>query len=107
MCQQRQRDYSKCCVCVSSNKGYTVLGLSDAKETMRATLETIVLLLVGYFTLTNASSKLLRITQSTILLQEMGAKMLHFSPAATILSQHTESTICTVCKSIYTIQYIF
>ena len=37
-----------------------VLSLSDTKETMRATLETIVLLLGGCFTLTNGSSKLLQ-----------------------------------------------
>ena len=37
------------------------LGLSDTKETMRATLEIDLLLLAGYFTLTDGVSKLLHI----------------------------------------------
>ena len=38
------------------------LGLSDTKETMRATLEMALLLLAGYFTLTNGISELLHVT---------------------------------------------
>ena len=37
-----------------------VLGLSDTKETMRATLEMALLLLAGYFTLTDGVSELLQ-----------------------------------------------
>ena len=38
------------------------LGLSDKKETMRATLQTALLLLAGYFTLTDGVSELLHVT---------------------------------------------
>ena len=38
------------------------LRLSDAKETMRATLEIALLLLAGYFTLTDGVSELLHAT---------------------------------------------
>ena len=38
------------------------LGLSDTKETMRATLEMVLLLLAGYFTLTDGVSELLHVT---------------------------------------------
>ena len=37
------------------------LRLSDAKETMRATLEIALLLLAGYFTLTDGVSELLHV----------------------------------------------
>ena len=45
-----------------------VLGLSDIKQTMRATLEAILLLLVGYSSLTDGLSKLTHKIRSTILL---------------------------------------
>ena len=50
------------CVSAAAKATAGALGLSDTNETMRATLETIVLLLGGYFTLTNGSSKLLQYT---------------------------------------------
>ena len=50
-------------MCVSSGKDYTVgvLGLSAAKQAMRATLKTTILMLAltgSYFTLTEGVSKL-------------------------------------------------
>ena len=49
-------------MCVSNSKNYSgALGLSDKKETMRATLETAFLLLAGYFTLTSGVSELLHV----------------------------------------------
>ena len=44
-----------------------VLGLSDIKQTMRATLEAILLLLVGYSSLTDGLSKLTHKKRFTIL----------------------------------------
>ena len=44
-----------------------VLGLSDIKQTMRATLEAILLLLVGYSSLTDGLSKLTHKIRFTIL----------------------------------------
>ena len=43
-----------------------VLGLSDTKETMRATLEIALLLLAGYFTLTDGVSELLHVTDCNL-----------------------------------------
>ncbi len=50
-----------CCVCVSATVKTTAsaLGLRDAKEAMRATLEMALLLLAGYFTLTDGVSELI------------------------------------------------
>ena len=51
--------------CYFSTVGTTTagaLGLSDTKETMRATLEIALLLLAGYFTLTDGVSELLHVT---------------------------------------------
>ena len=47
-------------LCVSATAKTTAgaLGLSDTKETMRATLEIALLLLAGYFTLTDGVSEL-------------------------------------------------
>ena len=42
------------------------LGLSDTKETMRATLEIALLLLAGYFTLTDGVSELLHVTDCSV-----------------------------------------
>ena len=42
------------------------LGLSDTKETMRATLEMALLLLAGYFTLTDGVSELLHVTDCNL-----------------------------------------
>ena len=42
-----------------------VFGLSDAKEIMRATLEIALLLLAGYFTLTDGVSELLHVLYTT------------------------------------------
>ena len=48
-------------VVVSSRITAGALSLSDTKETMRATLEIALLLLAGYFTLTDGVSELLHI----------------------------------------------
>ena len=50
-------------LCVSAVGKTTAgaLGLSDTKETMRATLEIALLLLAGYFTLTDGVSELLHV----------------------------------------------
>ena len=42
------------------------LGLSDTKETMRATLEMALLLLAGYFTLTDGVSELLHVADCNL-----------------------------------------
>ena len=42
------------------------LGLSDTKQTMRATLEIALLLLSGYFTLTDGVSELLHVILTTV-----------------------------------------
>ena len=44
----------------------STLGLSDTKETMRATLEMALLLLAAYFTLTDGVSELLRVTDCNL-----------------------------------------
>ena len=56
------------CVCVSAAVKTTAgaLGLSGAKETMRATLEIVLLLLAGYFTLTDGVSELLHVTECNL-----------------------------------------
>ena len=46
---------------VSSRITAGALGLSDTKQTMRATLEIALLLLAGYFTLTDGVSELLHV----------------------------------------------
>ena len=54
-------------VCVSSGKTTaSAPGLSDKKETMRATLEIALLLLAGHFTLTDAVSELLHVILTTV-----------------------------------------
>ena len=55
-------------VCVSAAAKTTAgaLGLSDAKEAMRATLEISLLLLAGYFTLTDGVSELLHVTDCNL-----------------------------------------
>ena len=55
-------------VCVSATARTTAgaLGLSDTKETMRATLEIALLLLAGYFTLTDGVSELLHVMLNTV-----------------------------------------
>ena len=55
-------------LCVSAAVETTAgaLGLSDAKETMRATLEIALLLLAGYFTLTDGVSELLHVTDCSV-----------------------------------------
>ena len=50
------------CVSAVAKTTAGTLGLSDTKETMRATLEMALLLLAGYFTLTNGISELLHVT---------------------------------------------
>ena len=52
-------------MCVNSNKDYSRC-TSEAKETMRATLETALLLLAGYFTLTDGVSELLHVILTTL-----------------------------------------
>ena len=42
------------------------LGLSDTKETMTATLQIVLLLLVGFFTLTDGVSELLHVTDCNL-----------------------------------------
>ena len=42
------------------------LGLSDTKQTMRATLEIALSLLAGYFTLTDGVSELLHVTDCNL-----------------------------------------
>ena len=44
----------------------TALSLRDTKETMRATLEIALLLLAGYFTLTDGVSELLHVTDCNL-----------------------------------------
>ena len=51
---------------VSSRTTAGALGLSDTKETMRATLEIALLLLAGYFTLTDGVSELLHVILTTV-----------------------------------------
>ena len=49
-----------CCVSVSSGEDDSrCLGLSDTKQTMRATLDIVLLWLAGYLSLSNRVSKLL------------------------------------------------
>ena len=53
-------------MCVSNSKTTAgALGLSDTKETMRATLEIALLLLAGYSTLTDGASELLHVITLT------------------------------------------
>ena len=52
-------------LCVSAVAKATA-GLSDTKETMRATLEIALLLLAGYFTLTDGVSELLHVTDCSV-----------------------------------------
>ena len=56
----KRRTAGAVCVSAAAKTTAGVLSLSDTKETMRATLERIILLLGGYFTVTNGSSKLLQ-----------------------------------------------
>ena len=59
----KEEEHQVLCVCVSRGKDYSrCSGLSDTKQTMRATLEIALLLLAGYLTLTDGVSKLLHIT---------------------------------------------
>ena len=52
---------------VSSGKDYSkCTGLSNTKQTMRATLEIALLLLAGHFTLTDAVSELLHVILTTV-----------------------------------------
>ena len=65
-------------MCVSSGKDYTagVVGLSAAKQTMRATLKTTILMLAlagSYFTLTEGVSKFQHISDYN--LTHMNAKI--------------------------------
>ena len=56
-------------LCVSATVAKTTagaLGLSETKETMRATLEIALLLLAGYFTLTDGVSELLHVMLNTV-----------------------------------------
>ena len=50
------------CVSAAGTTTAGALGLSDTKETMRATLEIALLLLAGYFTLTDGLSELPHVT---------------------------------------------
>ena len=54
------------CVSTVGTTTATALGLSDGKETMRATLEMALLLLAGYCTLTDGVSELLLITECNL-----------------------------------------
>ena len=66
---QRRRDGSEnfsVCVSTAVETTATALGLSDGKETMRATLEMALLLLAGYFTLTDGVSELLHVTDCNL-----------------------------------------
>ena len=95
-------------MCVSSGKGTIegVLGLSDTKETMRATLETIVLLLGGYFTLTNGSSKLLQDNSKYNFIARNGCKdATHFPCGYRSNPEHRIHNMHNLQD--YTIQYIF
>ena len=59
--------YTAGAVRVSSGKDYSkCTGLSDTKQTMRATLEIALLLLAGHFTLTDAVSELLHVILTTV-----------------------------------------
>ena len=55
-------------LCVSAVAKTTAgaLGLSDAKQTMRATLKIAFLLLAGHFTLTDGVSELLHVMLTTV-----------------------------------------
>ena len=54
------------CVSTVGTTTADALGLSDTKETMRATLEITLLLLAGYFTLTDGVSELLHVTDCSV-----------------------------------------
>ena len=56
------REQQVLCVSALARTTAGALGLSDTKETMRATLEIALLLLAGYFTLTDGVSELLHVT---------------------------------------------
>ena len=53
---------NRCCVCQQQQRLQQTLGLSNTKQRMRATLEAILFLLVGYSTLADGASKLLQVT---------------------------------------------
>ena len=55
------REQQVLCVSAAGTTTAGALGLSDTKETMRATLEIALLLLAGYFTLTDGVSELLHV----------------------------------------------
>ena len=52
------REQQVLCVSAAGKATAGALGLSDTKETMRATLDIALLLLAGYFTLTDGVSEL-------------------------------------------------
>ena len=54
------------CVSAVAKTTANALGLSDTKETMRATLEMALLLLAGYFTLTDGVSELLHVILTSL-----------------------------------------
>ena len=74
-------------LCVSATAKTTggALDLSDTKETMRATLEIALLLLAGYFTLTDGVSELLHViilttVSRTRVQRQVHAKFILYTP---------------------------
>ena len=91
-------------MCVSSGKDYTagVLGLSDTKQTMRATLKTTILMLAlagSYFTLTDGVSKLLHISDYN--LTHMNANISIIYSNTSLIQRHSLTRCYTF--AIYTL----
>ena len=60
------REQQLLCVSTAAKTTAGTLGLSNTKGTMRATLEIALLLLAGYFTLTDGVSELLHVVLTTV-----------------------------------------
>ena len=87
------------CVQVTVKATAGALGFSDTKETMRATLEIALLLLAGYFTLTDGVSELLHSSCTHNL------KYIYLATRTHLYASSISKT--THCKHIHTSQCMY